>query len=339
MENVEIDPIQITDFIKGIKSGSFGDIHSTLIYRRSKLVLEEYFAREGKFSGPFINETYRNKVHQLSSVTKGILSLIVVTAINQGNISNVNEPIYIYLPQYVNSFSTDKKQIQIKHLLTMTSGWEWKQFGVGWDDPRNNAAEMLRCNDIVKYVVERPLTAKPGKKFNYTNGEPTVLGVVLKNACEKEVDKFTDSLLFNPLGITEYEWTRYFDGSLETDGGLKLKSRDLLKVGILMLNNGNWMGKQIITESWISESTKSRISLSMKRGYGYYWKDMKYGSRGKSENAIIISGSGGQFLAVFLSLDMVIVFTAGIYDKDPTKMYWKIITDKILPAVKEYNIK
>ena len=62
---------------------------------------------------------------------------------------------------------------------------------------------------------------------------------------------------------------------------------------------------------------------------------MKYDSRGKSENAIIISGSGGQFLAVFPSLDMVIVFTAGIYDKDPTKMYWKIITDDILPAVKE----
>ena len=55
-----------------------------------------------------------------------------------------------------------------------------------------------------------------------------------------------------------------------------------------MLNNGNWMGKQIITESWISESTKSRISLSMKRGYGYYWNNMKYGFRGKSENAIFI---------------------------------------------------
>ena len=73
----------------------------------------------------------------------------------------------------------------------------------------------------------------------------------------------------------------------------------------------------------------------MRRGYGYYWNNMKYGFRGKSENAIFIPGSGGQFLAVLPSLDMVIVFTAGIYGKDPTKMYWEIITDNILPAVKE----
>ena len=139
---------------------------------------------------------------------------------------------------------------------------------------RNDAANMYKCEDVIKYVLKRPMNAKPGIKFNYTNGEPTILGVVLQNANNMDVDKYAKLHLFNPLGITEYKWSRHPDGSLETDGGFKLCIRDLLKVGILMLKNGNWHGNQIISENWVSESTKSRINLSPKRVYGYYWNEI-----------------------------------------------------------------
>lgn len=335
LDEVGIDALQVTDFIKTIKSGNLGDIHSILIYRKGKLALEEYFALEGKISGSFVNETFRKKTHQLSSVTKGILSLVTGIAIEHDDIPGVSEPIYTYLPRYSNSFSDEKKHIQIKHLLTMTSGWDWNQFNYSWNDKRNDAANMYKCQDVVKYVLERPISAKPGTKFNYTNGEPTVLGVILRNAGNMEVDKYTESHLLNPLGITEYQWSRYPDGSLETDGGLKLCSRDLLKAGILMLNNGKWHGNQIISENWVSESTKPRIKLSENRGYGYYWNEMSYEFRGRTETAVFIPGDGGQFLAIFPSSDMVIIFTAGIYDKDPAKMYWEIINENILPTLKE----
>lgn len=101
-----------------------------------------------------------------------------------------------------------------------------------------------------------------------------------------------------------------------------------------MLNNGRWLGNQIISESWVSESTKPRIKLSENRGYGYYWNEMRYEFRGRTETAVFIPGDGGQFLAIFPSSDMVIVFTAGIYDQDPTGMYWEIINENILPALK-----
>ena len=335
LDEVEIDAAKMTDFIKNIKTGNFGDIHSILIYRKGKLALEEYFALEGQISGSFVNEAFRKKPHQLSSVTKGILSLVTGIAIEQGKVKSVNEPIFNYLSQYSNSISDDKKQIQIKHLLTMTSGLDWNQFNYSWDDERNDAANMYKCGDVVKYFLERPINAKPGIKFNYTNGEPTVMGVILRNACSMEVGKYSELHLFNPLGITEYQWSRYPDGSLETDGGLKLCSRDLLKVGILMLFNGKWYDNQIISENWVSESTKSRINLSLKRRYGYYWNEMTYKFRGKSQTAIFIPGDGGQFLAIFPSLDMVIAFTAGTYDIDPTRLYWEIINQNILPTLVE----
>ena len=78
----------------------------------------------------------------------------------------------------------------------MSSGWAWNQFNYSWNDKRNDAANMYKCEDVVEYVLERPLNAKPGAKFNYTNGKPTILGVILINACGMKVYKFTEYFSF-----------------------------------------------------------------------------------------------------------------------------------------------
>jgi CubicO group peptidase (beta-lactamase class C family) len=333
MNDDGIDEMKIVQLINHIKNGKHKDIHSILIFKNGKLVLEEYFGLKGKLSGPFVNNVFRDKVHNLASTTKGIFSALCGIAIDKGLIGDVNEPIYKYLPEYANLFTPEKKQIMIKDMLTMKAGWEWEQFKYPWSDPRNNAAEMYKCGDVIKYVLERPLAAEPGKKFKYTNGEPTVLGAVLKNASGMEVNTFAEERLFNPLGITEYIWTRYPDGSLETDGGLALCSRDLAKIGQLFLNNGKWDGDQIISENWIKESIIPRVNLSRNRSFGYYWNEMKYDFDGEEEKAFFVPGDGGQFLVVLPSLKMVIVFTAGNYGVNPTTIYWNLIKNEILPAI------
>jgi len=272
VSEVGMDKEKIVEFMDRIAKGKHDDIHSILIVKDGKLVLEEYFATKGKRFGSFVKQVLREKPHHLASTTKGVLSALTGIAIEKGFILDEDDPIYKYLPTYTSSFTEEKKGIKVKDMLTMTAGWEWEQFKYKWNDPRNNAAEMWNCEDVIKYVLERPLIAKPGEKFKYSNGIPTVMGVVLKNACEMEVDEFAEQNLFQPLGISDYLWQRYFDGSLETDGGLALRSRDLAKIGQLFLNNGNWQGNQIISEKWIQESTKERIKLNgfWGWGYGYY---------------------------------------------------------------------
>ena len=335
LAEVEIDKEKISQFMNRITAGKHDDIHSILIVKDGKLVLEEYFTTNGKRFGSFINQVFRNKPHHLASTTKGILSALGGIAIDKRFIQSVDEPIYKYLPDYTDSFNEEKIEIKVKDLLTMTAGWEWEQFKYQWNDPRNNAAEMWKCEDVIKYVLERPLDAKPGEKFEYSNGIPVVMGVVLKNACGMEVDRFAELNLFHPLEISDYVWTRYQDGSLETDGGLALRSRDLAKIGQLFLNKGNWQEKEIISEKWIGESTQQRIKLGGFWGwsYGYYWMQVDLNYNDRTIHSYFVPGDGGQLLSVFPDLNTVIVFTAGNYGTDVKSVCFNMIYRYILPAL------
>jgi CubicO group peptidase (beta-lactamase class C family) len=107
----------------------------------------------------------------------------------------------------------------------------------------------------------------------------------------------------------------------------------------LILQRGKWEDQIVVSETWLNESTTTRTNLSMSRGYGYYWNEMRTKVDGVNTKAIFAPGDGGQFISVFPSLNMVIVFTAGDYNSDPASKYWNIINSEILPAVTSHDLK
>jgi len=331
---VGLEKSRITRLIEQIRIGKHDDIHSFLIVRHNRLVLEEYFAAGGKKHGPFVTGIFRDKVHHLASTTKSVTSTLVGIAIDQGFIKRVEEPIYRYLPAYSSLFTEDKKRIRICDMLTMTPGFEWRQFGVS--DADNDGMRMWSTDDVIEFVLQRPLEAEPGKKFNYTNGVPTVTGEIIKNAVGMEVAAFAEKYLFQPLRISRYVWTSYPDGSVETDGGLALRSRDLAKIGQLFLNKGIWDGQRVVSEEWIRESTKERLEfgkLFSRWGYGYHWMQKAARVGNREVRSYFVPGDGNQILAVFPELGMVVVFTAGNYGRDPKPDYYSLFEKFILPAV------
>ena len=324
---------RIIDLTNEISRGKHDDIHSLLIVKDNKLVVEEYFAANGSKRGPFITRLFRDKVHHLASTTKSVTSTLVGIAIDQGFINKATDPIYHYLPEYTSFFDDDKKQIKICDMLTMTPGFEWRQFGVS--DDKNDGMQMWHTENVIKFVLEKPLEAAPGKKYNYTNGVPTVTGAIIKNAVEMEVASFAEQYLFQPLGISNYVWTSYPDGSVETDGGLALRSRDLAKLGELFLNNGLWNDKRIVSEQWVRESTKERFKFGKfnRWGYGYHWMQAESRIGDRVLHSYFVPGDGNQIVAVFPEARMVIVCTAGNYGRDPKSDYYSLFDECILPAV------
>jgi len=328
-----IDKSKVIELINEITDGKHDDIHSLLIVKDHMLVVEEYFAENGTKHGPFIAGLFRDKVHHLASTTKCVTSTLVGIAIDKGFIKSAEEPIYRLLPAYFSLFTEEKKGIRIRHMLTMTTGFEWRQFGVS--DDRNDGMQMWWTSDVIGYVLGKPLETKPGMTFNYTNGVPTVVGAILRNATGMEVGAFAERHLFHPLGIQEYTWTSYPDGSIETDGGLALRSRDLAKIGQLFLDNGVWNDSVIVSEDWVIESTKERLRFgkSNRWGYGYYWMQAEWRIDGRMVHSCFVPGDGNQILAVFPGLQMVVVFTAGNYGRDPKSTYYSLFDEFILPAV------
>ena len=155
-----------------------------------------------------------------------------------------------------------------------------------------------------------------------------------------EVDAFAKKYLFKPLGISGYLWTRYQDGILETDGGLALRSRDLAKIGQLYLQQGEWNGQQLISREWIEASTQQKVQLrSAMWGwkYGYYWMQVDLNYKDRKIHSYFVPGDGGQLIAVFPDLNMVIVFTAGNYGTDVKSVCFNMIYRYILPALQSIS--
>ncbi|MBP1654306.1 MAG: hypothetical protein H6Q28_862 [Bacteroidetes bacterium] len=333
IEAVGIKQGPIADLIEEIRDGEHGDIHSMLVVKDGRLVVEEYFAVNGRKHGRLVTGLFRDRVHHLASTTKSVTSTLVGIAVDKGYIPDVEEPIFRFLPAYDTLFDQQKRRIRVRDMLTMTPGFEWRQFGVS--DDRNDGMQMWHTPDVIRYVLQKPLETEPGTRYNYTNGTPTVTGAILRSAVGMEVPAFAEEYLFGPLGITEYSWTSYPDGSLETDGGLALRPRDLVKLGQMFLNGGVWISRRIVSEEWIREATQPRLRFGKRNrwGYGYHWMQAESRIGDRVVKSYFVPGDGNQILAVFPEVNLVVVFTAGNYGVDPKSIYFALFEEFVLPAV------
>jgi CubicO group peptidase (beta-lactamase class C family) len=310
--NVAAEPIH--ELFNRIKDNTYKNIHSVLVVKNGKLVVEEYFP--GRDSNGKYRVYQRETLHETCSITKCVNSILIGLAINQHLIKGVDEKISTLLPAYSDVFGDEKKDaICLKHLLTMTAGFSWDEWKYPYSDPRNDHAAMDDSKDPVRYVLQRPLITKSGEQFVYNSGGSTVLGEIIHQMSGLKADKFAERHLFGPLGISKYYWSNYATGFVRTGGGLAVRPRDMAKIGYLFLNGGRWQGQQIVSEEWVKESIKNRVDPKQfpdwhkDGGYGYQWwlRSFKVGNR------VIFSyhapGLGGQFIFVVPEFEIVAVFT------------------------------
>jgi len=346
LEDAYIDSELILKAVNRIENGKFGEVHSILIYKDNNLVLEEYFQGHKfqwdapKYYGDLI-QWNREDLHSSMSCTKSFTSACIGIAIDLGFIDNIHQSIFDYLPDYQHLKTNNRNYITIEHLLTMTSGLAWNEWGAKHGTSANDI-DMLYfdCNDPVTCVLERPWWAVPGDLFTYNGGGMVILGEILKNASGLNIDEFSMKYLFAPLRIDSTIWTQYENGMYDGAGSLRITSRDMLKFGITYLNDGIWDGKKIISADWVENSSqqyKNNVDISVpmedtgRNKYGYLWWINEFHHKGKSIKMFRAGGWGGQEIMVFPELDMVVVFTGGNYSRR-SKLF-KIIKQYVLPAI------
>jgi CubicO group peptidase (beta-lactamase class C family) len=347
LDEVNIDAKLIEKAVDKIHQGKYKEVHSMLIFKDNKLVFEEYFkGHEYKWDG--VNHHGElvtwdwTMLHDVKSVTKSITSTCIGIAIDKGFIESVHQSIFDYLPEHQH-FNTDgKDKITIEHLLTMTSGLEWNEWGAPLSSPDNDIIGLwFHYEDPITGVLERPLIDEPGTSFTYSGGGMIVLGEIIKNATKMKIDKFSEKYLFAPLGIDSPNWSiQYKNGVIESAGSLELTPRDMVKVGVTFLNDGVWNGKKIISGQWVEKSATAfsgnhGINVpgepSGRLGYSYSWWTKEYSHSDKKIHMYTASGWGGQHIMVLPELNTVVVFTGGNYlTKRPP---FKILKKYVIPAI------
>jgi CubicO group peptidase (beta-lactamase class C family) len=235
--------------------------HAVVVARHGTLVYEHYFTSEDwRWNEPLGAVAFDATVkHDVRSITKSVTSLLVGVALDHGWITDINTPVVTYFPEHGDLRTPEKERITRAHLLTMSAGLAWDE-SVPWTSATNNEHLMDEASDPYRYVLEQPVAAPPGQLYNYCGGAPTLLQGVVQKTSGKALDILAREALLEPLDITDAEWTRFPNGDVRGYGGLRLRARDLVKIGQLVLNHGIWQGRQIIPAEWIEESTAPQIN-------------------------------------------------------------------------------
>lgn len=320
---------------KAIAGKQYLALHSILISKGNAKPYQRYFNSYGKDS-----------LHDSRSSFKSVASLLIGVAIDKGWIKSVDQPIQHFFPNHP-AFKKDprKKKIRIKDLLEMRSGLDCDEWS---DNGKDCESEMEKSNNWVDYSLSLPMKTDPGKQWAYTSCNTMLLSGIISKATGKSIMKFAEESLFKPLQMSNYRWTLDPSGQGMTAGSFYIKPSDMLKFGQLILNNGKWKGKQLISKSWISESTSAKIPIPEQASfvktsrskaavpqqtyYGYSWYNEKIQIGADSYDTIIASGNGGQYVFTIPSLDLVVVFTQGNYGSWKAKQAFDILAKYIIPA-------
>jgi CubicO group peptidase (beta-lactamase class C family) len=295
-----LDAAAIKEMVEKIADETYKNIHSVLIVKDGKLVVEEYFY-----------EYDRNKLHQLRSTTKSVISALVGIAVEKGFIKSVNETVLSFFPEYdVKNLSEDKKKITIENLLT-------NQSGLACDDEDKNSPgnemKMGNSSDWVKFTLDLPMIDRPGNGGRYCSGGVIVLGKIVEKTTRKPLKDFAAEHLFTPLGVSDFKWNFKPDSSsAETFCQIYLTPRAMAKFGLLYLNGGKLGGKQIISDKWVKDSL-AKHSVVNETDYGYLWWRPWFNVNGKRVDGIAAKGYGGQRIYLRQDLNMIAVITGGNY--------------------------
>ncbi|MGZ6057772.1 MAG: serine hydrolase domain-containing protein [Isosphaeraceae bacterium] len=331
-DSVGVAAKPLHDMDSAIRGGEFKKIGSVIVARHGKLVFEDYFDGDA------------GTVRDTRSATKSITDVLVGIAIGEKKLSGLDARVLALLPERARKMQNPdprKDKITVEDFLTMSSSLECDD----WNDAsRGNEERMYLVEDWAQFILDLPVRGrmhvgeqadppKYGRYFSYCTGGVFTLSEVLQKATGLRTDRYAQEKLFGPLGISDAQWVYSPLNVPQTGGGLRLTSRDLLKIAELYRNGGRWQGTKVVDEAWVKASTQPHAQIDDQTEYGYLWWLKAFQSGGKGYPAFFMSGNGGNKVAVFPGLDLTVVITSTNYGtRGMHEQTERLLTDYILPA-------
>ena len=265
-----------------------------VIIKDSSLLFEQYW------------EDYSPKSHSNSfSMAKSIVSLAIGCAIDDGFIKNVDQPVSDFYPEFQ---GYNGKVLTLRHLLTMSAGVD---FDEAYSSPFSPTTKLYYGDDLEKIALGMKETEEPGVNFIYQSGVTQLLSLIVEKATGENISSYVSRKLWTPMNAEEDAlW------SLDKKEGIEKayccfnsNARDFARFGQLILNKGSWNGRQLVSESYITEATTPDTSLTFKEYnesnhcYGFQFWHLTY----KGMEIPYMRGILGQYVFAIPELNAVVV--------------------------------
>lgn len=323
-----------------LHAGRAPGLHGVVVVRHGRLVLEWYGAGEDfKWNESLGSATFGpDTLHDVRSVTKSVVALLYGIALADGRVPGPEEPLLRHFPEYPDLAADARRtRLTVEHALTMTLGLEWDE-SVPYTSTANSEIAMEMAPDRFRFVLERPVVEEPGIRWSYSGGASALVGRLIAKGTGQPLQDFARRALFEPLGITAFEWMAGHDGVASAASGLRLAPRDLARIGQTVLDGGRWSGRQVIPETWLDEALRPRVRIDADREYGYQWYLGTFpavaGAGAPPLPWVGANGNGGQRLFVVPDQDFVVAITAGNYDSpNGSTTPLTVLNDVILPSI------
>lgn len=303
------------------EANSIPSVRSLIIQQHGELIGETYF-----------NGRSASRDYNIKSASKSIIGLLVGIAVEEGFISSIDEPIKTYFPDYFEENPDPRKEaITVKNLLSMQAGLASTSSG--------NYGAWVLSRDWVGYALDQNFVSRIGGRMVYSTGTSHLLSVIITKATGMSTKSFAERYLFNPLGITVGGWDRDPQGYYMGGNNLALSPSDMLKIGQMILDEGQFDGEQIISKEWITDSFKTyTYSNYNPYGYGYQWWNTRTGAY----TTFFAWGHGGQYIMMIPELDAVVVITSSVTNESRRRTYkrpvFSLLEDHIIPFLESKTI-
>jgi CubicO group peptidase (beta-lactamase class C family) len=318
-------------------------IHSVLAARHGKLFLEEYFYSHDA-----------EDRHDTRSLAKAFAPLLIGALRNDGvDIDAEVRPLPAVLAAAGEELGDPRKaDVTLGHLMSFTSGLACNDNDETSPGNENTLWDQREEPDFWLYTARLPMVYEPGTRHAYCSASINLAGASIVSAGGKPIIELFDELIAKPLNFGPYHWNLAPNGAAYLGGGVYLRPRDILKIGVLYTEEGRWKEEQIIDPDWVRQSTSPQIAITPQttgmsqeefanNSFGgvqaYKWRLDEVLTAERSYLSYETSGNGGQLLVIVPELGLTVLFTGGNYFRGGIWGRWRdeIIGGHIIPALKE----
>jgi CubicO group peptidase (beta-lactamase class C family) len=304
-----------------IEQGRAPGLHAVVAVRHGQVILEHYDQGEDFTLGEPLGRVRftPDTLHDLRSITKSVVGLLYGIALADGQVPEPQEPLLRHFPEYPDLAADPRRaELTVEHALTMTLGLEWNE-DVPYTSAANSEIAMELAPDRFRYILQQRIVDKPGVRRSYCGGASALLARLIEKGTGLALEDYARARLFEPLGITRFEWSTGEDGVAMAASGLRLTPRDLLAIGRLVLDGG----RDIVPASWLAAALRPHVRIDKGFHYGYQWYAGDTWTGG--------FGNGGQRIYVAPALSLVVAITAGQYDL-PGQSTASVVLDEVILA-------